>query len=150
MLIGCSSETPLAAYRGQSDFTSSTYTFNYSSPVLSFNDPSRMKFVKQIDYTVVSGQQESRASGKWRYEGTRPYAKTKDVSLLGGEASLYGSSDYLFGDASFGEGATVIRNYKVNADGSGENVIVEFSAEIDNSLCSLQQINIQALLGRIT
>lgn len=150
LLFGCSSGSPMAVYDGQSDFGSQKYVFNYSSQVLSFGDPSRIKFAKQIDYLVVSGQSESMATGSWEYIGTRPYEKGKFVTLAGGTASLYGSTDFLFNAATFGQGEDIIRSYKVNADGSGENVVVKFSAEINNSLCSLQQINIQALLGRIT
>lgn len=150
LLFGCSSGSPMAVYEGQTDFGTQQYIFNYSSPVLSFGDPSRIKFAKQIDYLVVSGQSESKATGSWEYIGTRPYEKSKFVTLAGGTASLYGSTDYLFGTSTFGQGEDIIRSYRVNADGSGENVVVKFSAEINNSLCSLQQINIQALLGRIT
>ena len=150
MLLGCTTGTPVAAYRGNSDFDTEKYTFTYSSPVLSFGDPVRSKFVRQIDYLVASGLNESESSGSWEYVGLRPYVKRKYITLAGGSANFYNSDDFLYNVAKYGLGNDVVRSYKINADGSGENVIVKFSAVVDNSICSLQQINIQALLGRIT
>ena len=150
LLLGCTDKTPLVEYTGNTDFNTETYNFKYQSPVLSFGDPVRSKFVKQIDYLVVSGITESTATGTWQYVGVRPYEKNRYVQLAGGLASYYGPfSGYLYNEAKYGEGEEVIRSYKMNADGSGENVIVKFAAEVNNSICSLQQINIQALLGRI-
>ena len=122
----------------------------YTSPVLSFGDPIRTKMLKQIDYTVVSGEQESQASGSWEYVGTRPYEKAGYFKLLGGSPSYYDVDDFEYGTtALYGTGGNVIRSYRLNTDGSGENVMVKFSATISNSKCSLQQINIQSLIGRI-
>ena len=150
LLLGSELNVPMVDYTGQTDFNSSSYNFVYSSPVLSFGDPVRTKMIKQIDYTVVSGISESTASGSWEYIGIRPYDKNKFFNLLGGEPSYYEDPAFEYGTtAKYGSGNVVIRSYKLNADGSGENTLVKFSAQIDNSTCSLQQINIQALLGRI-
>ena len=150
LMLGCESGAPVAAYRENKDFGTSSYNFVYASPILSFGDPVRSKFVKQIDYTVVSGLDESTATGSWEYYGIRPYEKDKFITLDGGVASLYDDASFKFNDATFGQGSEIIRSYRINADGSGENVSVKFAATVDNSRCSLQQVNIQALLGRIT
>lgn len=150
LLLGSDTGAPMVEYTGQVDFYSQSYNFSYTSPVLSFGDPVRTKMVKQIDYTVVSGLAESQARGSWEYIGTRPYEKGGFFDLLGGDPSYYNTLDYQFNTtAQYGTGGDVIRSYKLNADGSGENVMVKFSATIDNSKCSLQQINIQSLIGRI-
>lgn len=150
LLLGSESSAPMVQYDGQVDYNSQAYNFTYSSPVLSFGDPIRTKMVKQIDYTVVSGLAESKARGSWEYIGLRPYEKGGFFDLIGGDPSYYNSASYEFNStAQYGTGGDVIRSYKLNADGSGENVIVKFSATIDNSKCSLQQINIQSLIGRI-
>ena len=151
LILGCLDKAPAVEYTGTADFSTETFNFKYQSPILSFGDPVRTKFVKQIDYLVVSGQNESNASGTWQYVGLRPYEKNRYIGLAGGLASYFGPfSGYLYNDALYGQGEEVVRSYKINADGSGENVIVKFVAEVNNSICSLQQINIQALLGRIT
>lgn len=151
LLLGCSDFVPVAEYTGTVDFSDKIYNFKYQSPILSFGDPVRSKFVKQIDYLVVSGQSEANATGTWQYVGLRPYEKNRYITLAGGLASYYGPfSGYLYNQALYGQGEEVVRSYKLNADGSGENVIVKFASEVNNSICSLQQINIQALLGRIT
>jgi hypothetical protein len=150
LMLGCESGAPVAAYRENKDFGTSSYNFVYASPILSFGDPVRSKFVKQIDYTVVSGLDESTATGSWEYYGIRPYEKDKFITLDGGVASLYDDASFKFNDATFGQGSEIIRSYRINADGSGENVSVKFASTIDNTLCSQQQVNIQALLGRIT
>jgi hypothetical protein len=150
LLLGYETDTPMVEYTGNADFYTQSYNFTYSSPSLSFGDPVRTKLVKQIDYTVVSGITESMATGSWQYIGTRPYEKSRFFPLLGGEASYFDDSNFEYnGTAQYGTGGDVIRSYKLNADASGENVIIKFAAEINNSRCSLQQINIQALLGRI-
>jgi len=153
LVLGLANKTPMVEYTGNTDYVGladeGPFNFIYWSPVLSFGDPIRSKFVKQIDFTVVSGIQESTSTAAWEYVGVRPYEKLKFFKLQGGEANYYGNDGYLYNVAKYGEGDTVIRSYKVNADGSGENVIVKFSTQVNNSICSLQQINIQSLLGRI-
>jgi hypothetical protein len=150
LLLGSELNVPMVEYTGNTDFTTGSYNFVYASPSLSFGDPVRTKMVKQIDYTVVSGATESTATGSWEYVGTRPYEKSKFFPLAGGQASYYDDNNFEYSSsAQYGTGDNIIRTYKLNADASGENVIVKFAAEVNNSRCSLQQINIQALLGRI-
>lgn len=153
LVLGLANKTPMVEYIGNTDYVGlddeGPFNFVYWSPVLSFGDPVRSKFVKQIDFTVVSGIEQATSTAAWEYVGVRPYEKLKFFKLQGGEANYYGNDGYLYNVAKYGEGDTVIRSYKVNADGSGENVIVKFSTQVNNSICSLQQINIQSLLGRI-
>lgn len=149
LILGCADKQPMVEYTGNTDFTDETYNFAYHSPILSFGDPVRSKFVKQIDYLVVTGITKAQATASWEYVGYRPYEKFRYVELAGGAASYYGNDGWLYGVALYGTGSEVVRSYKVNTDGSGENVIVKFSSEVNNSICSLQQINIQSLLGRI-
>jgi hypothetical protein len=149
LVLGCADKLPMVEYTGNTDFTDETYNFTYHSPILSFGDPVRSKFVKQVDYLVVTGISKSQATASWEYVGYRPYEKFRYVTLAGGEASYYGHDGFLYNKALYGVGSEVVRSYKVNTDGSGENVIVKFSSAINNSICSLQQINIQSLLGRI-
>lgn len=148
LVLGCTSNAPAAEYTGNNDFGGSTYNFTFESPVLSFGDPVRTKFLKQLDYTVVSGLTGAVCAGSWEYVGTRAYEKSKFFTLDGGDANFY-DTDAKFNTAEYGTGANVIKTYRLNADASGENVIVKFQATINNSVCSLQQMNIQALLGRI-
>ena len=148
LLLGCSSTAPVAEYTGNQDFNGQSFNFQFVSPVLSFGDPVRTKFLKQIDYTVVSGLTGATCEGSWEYIGSRAYEKTKFFTLDGGDANFY-ASDAEYGTATYGTGSNIIKTYRLNADASGENVIVKFRATIFNSVCSLQQMNIQALLGRI-
>ena len=150
LMLGSGLHVPMVEYKGTVDYSSTTYNFVYSSPNLSFGDPVRTKMVKQIDYTVVSGATESTATGSWEYVGTRPYEKSRFFPLAGGVASFYDDNSFEYNSsAQYGTGDNIIRSYKLNADASGEMAIIKFAAEINNSRCSLQQINIQALLGRI-
>jgi len=144
-----SAPEPFAIYDRNSDFGILAYTFEYSSPTLSFGNPVREKILKQIDYTVVSGQSPSIAFGSWEYVGNRPIERTKDFPLIGGEASFYADPITLYGVATYGNGEEIIKRYRVNTTGAGENVIISFKVSINGSTCSLQQINTQAILGRI-
>jgi hypothetical protein len=55
-----------------------------------------------------------------------------------------------FGVGEFGSGSTLTVRYKTNAKGSGNTVRVGINASIVGNVFSLQEIDIQTLLGRIT
>jgi hypothetical protein len=147
LLLG-SGTNGMCTYEGTSDYaTEQGYTFEYGSPIMSFGDPVRLKFIKQVDYTCVTGRAAKQGFAQWGYIGNRPLEKAKSFPLKGGGTDYYDQAVY--GAAEYGLGAKIIRTYRVNASGSGENVYVGFKLDVNGSTCSLQQINIQALIGRI-
>lgn len=141
----------LLAYEGLVDYTGVPFVFQYRSPMMSFGDPTRLKIVKQVDYTVVSGQESVPAKGTVGYIGYRNKELNTDFQLLGSTAVNYSRVNppqYNSG-VKYGLGDTVIRSYRYNAGASGENVLVGFTVPMLNNSCSLAQINVQTKLGRI-
>ena len=139
--------TVLCEYGGSNNEFSGPFVFEYRSPILAFGDPSRLKIVKQVDYTVVSGQASVVAEGSVDYIGYRQKSLSRDFELLGSTGVDYGVQEYTAFD--YGEGSTVIRNYRYNAGSSGENILIGFKVPMNGNTCSLAQINVQTKLGRI-
>lgn len=135
----------LLEYGGSVDQTGAEYVFKYESALLTFGQPSNLKFLKQIDYTVVSTGADTTAFAGWGYTGRLDY--TKLLSINGQVAGLYGISEYAI--AEFNAALTRIKRYRVNTKGSGESVVIGLRASILGNTFSLQEINVQTLLGRI-
>ena len=114
----------LLAYEEYVDF-SGEYVFSFSSPVLSFGDPSRLKIVKQVDYTVVAGAGDAEAEALVNYYGYRDRQLSKRFTVIGGQ----GTEEYFefeYNDGSvYGTGETVIKSYRYNA-ALWENVQIGF------------------------
>ena len=54
-----------------------------------------------------------------------------------------------FGNSTYGQSADTIKRYRVNTKGSGAFVTLGLDADINGGVFSLQELNIQTLLGRI-
>ena len=128
------------------EYTGSPYLFRYYSHPLTFGDPARLKFVKQADFTVVSSLTDTNGFIKWAQNYSDAY-KSRQIVITAGQADYWGDGE--FNNASYLESDARIKRYKVNTTGSGEAISVGLEVEIDGTAASLQEINIQALLGRI-
>tara|TARA_R110000868_G_scaffold92180_3_gene255776 strand:- start:3233 stop:4915 length:1683 start_codon:yes stop_codon:yes gene_type:complete len=127
------------------EHTGEAYQFKYQSSSLTMGQPANLKFLKQIDYTIVSSKQPTIAHAEWGYKGRLDYSR--EITVDAQVAALYDIA--LFGVGEFGLGLTTIKRYRVNTKGSGESLLIGLRADIAGNGFSLQQINIQTLLGRI-
>ena len=132
-------------YGGYTD-DGATYTMAYTSNPLSFGDSTRLKFPKQVDWTIISSS-DGVFTTNWAFD-YRPAGKTKDTDMdQGGAPGEYNVGEYNIAEFT---GGVAVQRYKVNLSGHGVYVQIGMSTTISGALVSLQEINIQALLGRIT
>ena len=133
----------LGKYEGYSDGGDS-YSYEYESPVLTFGQNANLKFIKSVRPTVIGGNGQIMTIG-WGYGYEGDY-ESEVVSVGAGVLAEYGEAEY--GEAEY-SGGTGVTDEKINANGSGRNVRLRISADINGEALSLQEINVQALLGRI-
>ena len=145
VLLGSTLGDGVYTYDEFLEHTNEPYEFKYESTAFSFGQPANLKFLRQIDYTVVSTRVPTTGVAGWGYSGRLDY--TKQLNISAQLPALFGIA--LFGVDEFGEGLTTIKRYRVNTKGSGESVLIGFRANIAGNSLSLQEINIQTLLGRI-
>lgn len=136
----------LFLYRAGVNYNDTPFEFTYESNTFTFGQPANLKFVKQIDFTVVSTQVNAQAYAGWGYTNQLEYSKA--LTIVAQAPALYNVSYFNQGE-EYGPGLSIIRRYRVNAKGSGESVVIGFRININGNTCSLQEINVQTLLGRI-
>lgn len=144
-LLGSNNDNGVLRYRGYQSYDNQPYVFRYNSPGLTFGQPANLKFVKQIDYTCVSTFSEATATAKWSFDYEEP-GRTKLIQVGATPPSTYGVSQY--GVDIFGGAQSTIRRYKINGKGSGELLQVGINMDINGNSFSLQEVNLQTLLGR--
>lgn len=136
----------LFLYDAGVNYDGETFEFKYESNAFTFGQPANQKFLKQIDYTVVSTLSDATAYAGWGYSGRLDYSKL--LTVTANPPALYNVSYFNQGE-EYGPGLSNIRRYRVNTKGSGEAVIIGLRAEVNGNTLSLQEINVQTLLGRI-
>jgi hypothetical protein len=121
------------------------YTLRYYSNPLTFGDSSRTKMLKKITPTVIAGG-GSKAVIKWGYDFSQSFSSAF-LTLPPSSSAEYGLAEYNIDEYS--ANSVEILKKAINATGNGTVVTVGIEAEIDAQPFSLQEFNIQALLGRI-
>jgi hypothetical protein len=123
-----------------------TYTFKYFTNPLSFGEPSRVKMLKEISFTVIGGS-GSEIVGNWAYDYTEGYSKqafTVATSLI----AEYGISEYNVSTSEY-SATIVIDVAKLKATGSGKVATIGIEATIDQRALSIQELNTEAVIGRL-
>jgi hypothetical protein len=133
-------------YDNYLEWTGNAYTMAYASNAFTFGDAVRQKFVKQVDFTLVSTFINAAAVVKWGYGGLLEYSANK--TIIAQRPALYDVSFFNQGE-EYGEGLTTLKRYRTNTKGSGALVRVALETEIAGNSLSIQEINIQTLMGRI-
>ena len=146
ILLGSTNGEGVLEYKGYEQWDGEAYVFEYESPALTFGQPANLKFIKQIDYTCVSTFSEGTATASWAFDYEVP-AKTRSVVVGATPPSKFGIAQY--GVDTFGGAVATIKRYKVNGKGSGESLVIGMSMNLDGNSFSLQEVNIQTLLGRL-
>lgn len=141
------------------------FRMTYFSNPLNFGDSSRLKFLKKFNITFI-GNKTSNSTLKWGYDYTNTYneKRIEGASLLSATSAEYGVAEYgtketttlqngTVGDSSFVESEYTsgidIQRPKINTTGSGGVVQIGIESFINGQPFSIQQIDVQALLGRI-
>ena len=145
VLLGSNNSQGILEYAGYQQWDGKAYVFSYVSPAMTLGQPANLKFIKQIDYTCVSTFTEGNATARWSFDYRTP-ARTRSLSISAAPPSKFGEALYTVG--TYGGAQSTIKRYKVNAKGSGEALIIGINMDIGGNSFSLQEVNIQTLLGR--
>jgi len=136
----------LATYTGYDD-NDASYRFRYYSPSLTYGDSSKTKMLKKMIPTIIGGA-NSAVSLFWAYDFSEEYSSQVIIVSDASEATaFYGVSEYNT-TAEYTSG-TLTSRLKINTTGSGSTVVIGVEADINGSPLSLQEINTQALIGKI-
>ena len=146
VLLASNNNQGVLQYNGYQQWDRNAYVFRYSSPALTFGQPANLKFIKQIDYTCVSTISDGIATASWMFDYAFP-GKSRSLTIGANEPSEYTVAKYGEKD-EYGSAEATVKRYKVNAKGSGEALIIGMSMNIKGNSFSLQEVNIQTLLGR--
>lgn len=121
--------------------------FEYQTHPQDFDQPVNSKFPKQVDVTYIGGQGQCLRL-LWGYDYNQPSLASSiencfaDISLSEYNIAEYGVAEY----SSFNE---FISDTKYNVWGSGRNIAYRFEMVITKSRIAIQQLDMQALSGRI-
>jgi hypothetical protein len=117
----------------------------YTNP-LSFGDASRLKILKEINFTVIGGQ-GSPVTVNWGYDYTEGYTK-QAVTVANASIAEYGVSEYNVSTSEY-SATIIIDKAKAKATGSGRVATIGLDCTINERSLSIQEVNIEALIGRL-
>ena len=143
LYIGVS--TGIAEYTGNTD-NDTGYLLSYFSHPLSFGDTSNLKFLKKINLTTFDGA-EATVVLNWAYDYSGSYKK-QAYTLPQSNVGQYNISEFNT-EAEYSSSIALIKRKKINASGQGTVVAVGVETTVEGKTIALQEINIQALMGRI-
>ena len=135
----------IAQYTGFLDGTTS-YLLSYFSHPLSFGDTSNLKFLKKINLTTFDGA-EATVVLNWAYDYSGAYKK-QAYTLPPSNVGQYNISEFNT-EAEYSSSIALITRKKINTSGQGTVVAVGVETTVEGKTIALQEINIQALMGRI-
>ena len=135
----------IGQYDGYDDLGES-YKLRYFTNPLSFGDSTKLKFPKQVDFTLIVGSSGD-ALITWAFDYGRTTRSRRVVLAGSGNYGFYNEAE--FNEVEYSGGNNLVRR-KANIGGSG--VVVSLGIELDilGDAFSIQEINIQTLIGRIT
>jgi hypothetical protein len=114
---------------------------------MSFGDPSRLKILKEITFTIVGGQ-KSQVILNWGYDYTEGYNKTATIVFSNAQVAEYGISEYNVSTSEYSK-SIIIDKIKAKPTGSGTVATIGLEAIIKGASLSIQDLNTEALIGRM-
>ena len=120
-----------------------SYLMEYLSNYFSFGDSSRLKVLKKIKPTFIGGSGTT-PSVKWSYNYSSNY-NAQTITLGSSTPAFFGSAQYSISEYS---GGVKINTPNVNSTGNGTVVNVGVDIPITGTEFSIQEFNIQALMGK--
>jgi hypothetical protein len=132
----------------------SVYRFRYFTNYFDFDQPTNLKILKKIGFTVIGGSGEEVAI-KFGFDYTENYlavTKTLDTAVI----SEYNTAQYTDPNdanddeavAAFYSGGIVLDKFVVNASGNGTVLQIGLEADIDGNPLSIQKIDIFVKAGK--
>ena len=125
-----------------------SYPLAYYTHPQTWDQPVNLKFPKQVDLTVIGGQQFNLClSWYFDYELT-PSSFCRFIDR--GRIWEYSADDSQYGlDSEYSGASDAISTEQFNVWGNGRNIKFGFDTDISGTQLSFQELNIQALFGRI-
>lgn len=120
-----------------------SYIFRYSSPGLTFGDPSKIKILKKIRPTIIGGNNADIILS-WTYDFS-VQANTSRFRVGTSTPGFYGVSEYTTVDFTLGD---LISRKSLNCTGNGTVITVGLQTEVNGASISLQEMNVLALIGK--
>ena len=120
-----------------------SYIFRYSSPGLTFGDPSKIKILKKIRPTIIGGN-DADIILSWTYDFS-VQANTSRFRVGTSTPGFYGVSEYTAVDFTLGD---LISRKSLNCTGNGTVITVGLQTEVNGASISLQEMNVLALIGK--
>lgn len=136
----------ISEYTGYQDY-GSTFEMRYFSNPMTFGDSSRLKMLKEIILTVIGGQ-GTQVAVNWGYDYTGAYNKEAITIDAGSQTAYYNENEFNEADSEY-SASIIIDRPKTKTTGTGTVVTIGIEAEINTNALSLQEVNIQALIGRM-
>jgi hypothetical protein len=127
------------------DDNNSSYIFRYTSPGLTFGEPSKLKLLKKIRPTIIGGNNVDIVLS-WTYDFS-VQANTSRFRVGSTNPAFFGVSEYTQAEYSLGD---LISRKSLNCTGNGSVVTVGLQTEVNGSSISLQEMNVLALIGKTT
>jgi len=132
----------IGTYDGFDD-NNTSYIFRYTSPGLTFGDPSKLKILKKIRPTIIGGN-DADIILSWTYDFS-VQANTSRFRVGTSTPGFYGVSEYTAVEFSLGD---LISRKSLNCTGNGTVITVGLQTEVNGSSISLQEMNVLALIGK--
>lgn len=142
LLIG--STDGIGEYSGYTD-NGASYLFRYFSPGLTFGDSSRLKILKKLTPTII-GANEATVVLRWAYD-LKSSTSSAEYQVGSQSPAFYGIAE--FNEVEFTGGVLTSRR-AVNTTGNGTVIVIGLESAINGEALSLQEINVLALLGKVT
>lgn len=120
------------------------YRYQYFGPALTFGEASRLKILKKIRPTMIGGASQV-ATVSWGYGYSGSFS-TQNIQLGAVNPAEYGVAEYNIAEYS---GGIEVTDENINSTGSGTVVNIGVGIDINGSPFSLQEINVQTLIGRV-
>ena len=136
----------ISEYTGYQDY-GSAFEMRYFSNPMTFGDSSRLKMLKEIILTVIGGQ-GTQVNVNWGYDYTGAYNKEAITIDAGSQTAYYNENEFNEADSEY-SASIIIDRPKTKTTGTGTVVTIGIEAEINTNALSLQEVNIQALIGRM-
>jgi len=114
---------------------------------MNFGDSSRLKLLKEIILTFIGGQ-GAQVVVNWGYDYTETYTKEIVTIDSGSQVAYYNQSEFNVSESEY-SASIIVDRPRTKTTGTGTVVTIGTEATINTNALSLQEVNIQAIIGRI-
>jgi len=124
----------------------STYMMRYYTNPMSFGDAARLKILKEISFKIIGGS-NNKVVLNWGYDYTEGYRK-QATTVAPTNIAEYGIAEYNVSTSEYSPSIGV-DTLKVKPTGTGSVVTIGMDATINANGMSIQELNTEALIGRL-